>query len=113
MKTKRLVVLVISLLILGSCSSNDDNSVTENQPTLVHKWSLNGWKFNNVVQTLTNCKKQSYIQFNSNNTFERKDYAFVSNNCVLEGSDNGTYNYNSSTHKITLNFTDPNNGSQV
>lgn len=117
MKTKTLLITLLSVLALSSCSNdNNENSLTENpqtQSTLANKWYLNTWKYNNASQTLNNCDKQGYIQFNSNGTFERKDYQFVSGNCLLEGNDNGTYVYSSSNHKITLSFMDPNNGAQT
>ena len=113
MKTKISIFVLLSFLIISSCSSSNDETTTELQPNLVNKWSLSVWKKNNVAQTLTSCDKQGYIQFNSNGTFERKDYYWNGTNCLLEGNDNGTYNYNSSNHKITLNYTDPNDGPQT
>lgn len=114
MKTKKSITTTLSFLIIFSCSSsNDDETTTETQPKLENKWSLTVWKHNNVTQTLTTCEKQGYIQFNTNGTFERKDYNFSNDNCILEGEDNGKYTYNSSNHKITLKFTDTTNGEQT
>jgi len=114
MNTKITIFTLLSVLIISSCSSlNNDEPDTTTQATLVNKWILSAWKKNNVTQTLTSCDKQGYIQFNTNGTFERKDYYLNSGNCQLEGNDNGTYNYNSTTHKITLTFTDPTEGTQT
>ena len=114
MKKSTLYLLgLFTVLAINSCNSNDDTTSNEVQPTIINKWNLDSWKLNNTQQTLTICDKQGYIQFNSNGTFERKDYYFDNTNCVLEGNDNGTYNYNTSTNKITLNFTDATNGPQI
>lgn len=113
MTLKKSILTLLSFLIIFSCSSSNDEITTETQPDLVNKWSLTVWKLNNVSQTITSCDKQGYIQFNSNGTFERKDYNFSSGNCTLEGNDNGTYTYNSSNHKVTLNFSDTTNGAQT
>ncbi len=114
MKTKKSIITTLFFLVIFSCSSsNDDEATTETQPNLVNKWSLTVWKLNNVNQTLTSCDQQGYIQFNTNGTFERKDYSFSSGNCILEGNENGTYSYNSSNHKITLNFVDNTDGPQT
>lgn len=115
MKKKNIVTLIIlSISFLSSCNGNDDNPVTPIEKTnLVSKWNLDKWVLNNSNQTLATCDKQGYIQFNSNGTFERKDYFLNGSNCELEGSDNGTYTYNSTTDEIILNFIDAIDGSQT
>lgn len=115
MKKKNIVALIIlSVSFLSSCTSNDDNPLTPiEQPNLVSKWNLDKWALDNTNQTLTTCDRQGYIQFNTNGTFERKNYFLNGSNCELEGADNGTYIYNSTTSKITLTFTDPIEGSQT
>lgn len=80
---------------------------------MVNKWYINKWVYNNVNQTLTDCDKQGYIQFNSNGTFERKTYNLNGAICELDGIYNGTYNFNTTSNKITINFDDPIDGTQV
>ncbi|WP_293890861.1 lipocalin family protein [Flavobacterium sp.] len=104
---------LITIMILNSCSSSNDNPINIEQPTIINKWKLSDWKLNNVEQTLTTCDRESYIQFNSNGTFDRIDYSLQTGNCIEEGHDNGNYNYNTSTNKITLNFTDVVSGTQI
>lgn len=113
---KKLIIaftFILSFSIFLSCSNDDDNTTPTEQPNLINKWNLDKWIYNNVNQTLSTCEKQGYIQFNSNGTFERKDYYLNGTVCELEGTDNGTYTYNSTTNKITLNFTDPVVGAQI
>lgn len=38
---------------------------------------------------------------------------YIIYDCILEGNDNGTYTYNSSNQKVTLNFSDTTNGAQT
>lgn len=114
MKKLKITLLIIATIsMFFSCNSNDDNTTPTEQPNLVNKWNLDKWGYNSVNQTLTTCDKQGYIQFNSNGTFERKDYYLNGTVCELEGNDNGTYSFNSSTNKITLNFIDPDDGAQI
>ena len=114
MNIKKIFFLFLTTIILFSCNKNDDEptAITE-QPNLVNKWYIDKWTYNGTNQTLTSCDKQGYIQFNSNGTFERKDYYWNGTTCTLEGNDNGTYNYNTTTNKITINFIDTNNGPQT
>ena len=113
---KKLIFLLgITITLLQSCSSGDstNNNAPTDQSNLLYKWNLNKWLLNDVNQTLSTCDKQKYIQFNSDGTFERKDFYLSGSSCLLEGFDSGTYSYNVATSKITLNFTDPVEGAQV
>jgi hypothetical protein len=112
---KLIFLLSVAFLMLQSCSSEDtNNNVTPTpQSNLVYKWNLNKSQYKNVNQTLSTCRKQTYIQFNINGTFERKDYFLIDSSCLLVGFDSGTYNYSVVTSKITLNFSDPSDGAQV
>jgi len=114
MNIKGFYFLLLTITILFSCSSNNDEptAITE-QPNLINKWFIDKWTYNGTNQTLTTCDKQGYIQFNTNGTFERKDYYWNGTSCLIEGNDIGTYTFNSTTNKITLNFTDPIDGAQV
>ena len=99
------------LLLLISCNNEDSNS--NDTISLNNKWLLNRSFLSSIEQNLSNCKKQSYIQFYNNNTFVRKDYFLDGNNCLLEGTDAGNYTYNASTNRITLSFTDIDDGAVV
>lgn len=109
---KKYLLSTVLIFALISCSSDNDNS-NDVQPSLINKWSLETWKYNNNNQSLTSCDKQGYIKFNSNGTFERKDYYNNNGSCEIEGNDNGTYAYDSTNNKITLNYTDVNDGPQT
>lgn len=111
MTKSKTLLLALLTVILNSCDSSNSNS--NDEASIINKWKLNSWKYNNNEQTLTNCDKQRYIQFNINGTFERIDYIIDGSNCIEEGHDNGNYNYNTSEDKITLNFTDELDGPQT
>jgi hypothetical protein len=105
------ISLSLLFLLLLSCNNEDSNS---NETTsLNNKWLLNRSFLSNSEQNLSTCKKRSYIQFNTNNTFTRKDYFLEGNVCQLEGSDSGNYTYNASTNRITLSYTDVDDGAIV
>jgi hypothetical protein len=110
---KNILSLSILFLILEGCSKNEDSNIINENISINNKWMLNKSIYQNVSQNLSNCEKQGYIHFFTNNTFERKNYEFIGNNCVLEGVDTGTYNYNSLDEKITLQFIDINDGPQI
>ena len=117
MKLLKLLPL-LSLALTFSCSTTDNDpespeSPQTTTPTLNVKWILEKWNYNSVNQNLTSCKKQSFILFNSNGTFERKDYILINSNCIIEDNDNGNYSYNTSNSKITLTFVDPDDGPQT
>ena len=108
---KIFLLLSFTTLMLQSCSSSDSSPT--NQVSLISKWNLDKLLLDNTTQVLTTCDKQGYIEFYSNGTFERKDYYLNGTSCILEGFDSGTYTYNSSANRITLNFLDPNDGPQI
>jgi hypothetical protein len=106
MKKLKIAFLIISsITIFISCSKTDENS-TE-QPNLVNKWNIDKKIYDNVNQTLTACEKQGYIQFNSNGTFERKEYYISSGVCEIKKNHSGTYTFNTTTNQITIDFIDP------
>jgi hypothetical protein len=80
---------------------------------LLGKWFLNKNIFNSQEQNLTACDKQANITFNESNTFIREYYWFDGTNCLTEGVDNGTFEYDSVNNSITLSFTDANDGAQT
>ena len=105
------ISLSFLLLLLLSCNNEDSNS--NNTISLNNKWLLNRSFLSSVEQNLSTCKKQSYIQFYNNNTFVRKDYFLNGNSCILEGTDTGNYTYDVSTNRITLSYTDVDDGAIV
>ena len=74
MRKLKITFIIISIISLFFACNSDDNSNKNVQASIVKKWFIEKWIYNNVNQTLTDCDKQGYIQFNSNGTFERKRY---------------------------------------
>jgi hypothetical protein len=97
---------ILSLLILLS-SCNSQNDITPNQSNRMSgKYYWDVWKNNLTGTTLqiNTCRRQNYIQFNSDGTFSRRGWD--SNPCIQTEIDDGTYEYNIATAKITVRFTD-------
>ncbi|MBS7786623.1 lipocalin family protein [Flavobacterium sp. CYK-55] len=111
-KTKIILMIISTASLLFACSS-DSNSTQNTQVSLINKWFINKWVYNNVNRTLTECDKQGYIKFNSDGTFERKTYNLNGTNCESDSVDNGTYTFNTTANKIIINFDDPDEGAQV
>ena len=107
--------ILITLLTLGFSSCTSEESTPKEEPNLITaKWFLEKSSFNGVPHDLTSCEKQGYIEFKSNGTFERI-YYYSSNgtNCLPEGTDSGTFIFDTTANKITLSFTDPDDGAQT
>lgn len=103
----------LSFLLLLLLSCDNENSNSNDTISLNNKWLLNKSFLSSVEQNLSTCKKQSYIQFYNNNTFVRKDYFLDGNSCILEGSDAGNYTFDASTNRITLSYTDVDDGALI
>jgi hypothetical protein len=83
------------------------NEVTINTNQILDKYYLDILITNGVNQNISTCRKQSYIIFNSNGTFSRRDWFDISpSNCVLDGIDDGQFVYNPQDSTLKLIFTD-------
>lgn len=74
----------------SSSSKKDFSNLTDlNVSKFYGKWFLDDyyWKVN------PSCEQKSYIQFNNDGTFERKDYFYDSSNnkCYLDGNHSGFF----------------------
>ncbi|PXY44720.1 lipocalin-like domain-containing protein [Flavobacterium hydrophilum] len=113
MKKKNFTTLFFLSILLISCSNDGDNKIIREKPNLIKKWNLEKWTLNNDNQVLTTCNKQNYIEFKTDGHFERKSFYQNASICELEVNDSGTYIYDLTAQKITLNFTDPDEGAQT
>ncbi len=82
---------------------------------IISKWRKNKWFYNNQEETLTDCEKQSYLEFSSNLTFDRKAFFLFNNDCTEEGNadSNKTFVSDLQNNKITLRFDDIDEGTQT
>jgi len=99
------LVTIICLFFLIGCSTNNGVDIPTNQ--LLDKYYLDQLITNGVTQNLSSCRKQSFIIFNANGTFSRRDwFDFSPSNCVLDGIDDGQFVYNPQDSTLNLIFTD-------
>jgi len=102
---KKLFISLTSFIFLFGCSTN--NGVVVNTNQLLDQYYRDKLITNGVTQNLSSCRKQSFITFNSNGTFSRRDwFDFSPSNCVLDGIDDGQFIYNPQDSTLKLIFTD-------
>ena len=84
--------LIIALIMLAGCSSDDDGpSGPQVSSDLFGEWTMQFIDDGNGVEEPL-CSEKLYYKFNSDNTYERKDFSLdPQDNCVEAGSDNGTW----------------------
>lgn len=97
MKKTQLIITLMVMLGLCSCSSDDDNSTVNEENTLIGKWKLVSITDEGQSEQVSNCESKSIVEFKSDNTF--KDIAAIesenSTDCVYDGfGTSGTFTLN-------------------
>ena len=97
MRKKQLFFTFLLVLGLCSCNSDDDNSSSNEENTLIGKWKLISITDEGQLEQASVCESKSIIEFKNDNTF--KDIAVTesenSNNCVYDGFGiSGTFTLN-------------------
>lgn len=82
---------------------------------VVKKWRLNKMFVDNKERTLTECDKQSYMEFSSNSTFDRKTWFILNNDCIEEeiADSDKVYTSDLQNNKIVLKYNDVDEGPQT
>ena len=83
-------LLVLSSVILSSCSKSDDATIT--QSSIIGKWNPISAKENGVAISLSNCDLYGYTEFSTNNTCVIENGYYNGSICVHNTS-NGTYTF--------------------
>ncbi|MBR9845397.1 MAG: lipocalin family protein [Algicola sp.] len=108
MKKKTLFCgILIGLMIFSSCSSDDDSN--SNSPSIVGSWKqINEIDFCSTgsqdVLILNSCEQTGRWILSDNGTYTRTFYELVDNDCILDFTDNGTWEINNGNLTITSNF---------
>ena len=84
--------LIVALIMLAGCSSDDDGpSGPQVSSDLFGEWTLQFIDDGNGVEDPT-CAEKLYYKFNSDNTYEKKDFSLdAQDNCVEASTVNGTW----------------------
>jgi hypothetical protein len=92
---KKINLLLIILLTFSSCS-DDDETVSSLEQNITEKWVLeNRFMTDNDNYEVTDCIKQSSLEFFDDGTFERKEYGDDENgDCILTIELNGEWSTN-------------------
>jgi hypothetical protein len=102
MRKINLIITFITILIISSCSSNEENIGNETL-SIVGTWQLvEATSSDNPNNTLNNCQLESKITFKIDKTGELDNYAFdtVINDCILTESD---FSYEINELKLIIN----------
>lgn len=107
-KMKLFSGILIGLLIITSCSSDDDNSNPE-PPSLVGVWKqINEVEYCSTgsQQTINSstCEQNGRFQFNSNGTYQATYFELNSSDCNMSDTENG--NWEISNGSFTINNSD-------
>ncbi len=93
-KMKLFCGILIGLMILSSCSSDDDSN--SNSPSIVGSWKqINQVDFcstgSQEVLNLNTCQQTGRLIFNENGTYTWTFYELNGSDCDLDGALNGTW----------------------
>lgn len=99
-------IYIIALLTLGLSSCSKEETPAKREANSIYgKWFLEKSAFNEVPNELSDCEKQSYVEFYSDGTFERTYYyADNESNCLPEDTENGSFVIDEKADTITLSF---------
>ncbi|WP_108866931.1 lipocalin family protein [Aquimarina aquimarini] len=110
-KTFLKLVAVISLGLMVSCNSDDDNSVdlTQTEILVSDTWNIKeyGLIVNNnfVADQLSGCEDMNFMKFSKDNTFYESDF-FLENDTCVDGNvdEKGTWKIEGEILKRTIKF---------
>ena len=93
---RKINLLLIILLTFSCCSDDDGETVNSLEQNIVNKWILeNRVLSDNDNYVVTNCIKQSSLEFFDDGTFVRKEYVEDENgDCNLDTEENGEWSTN-------------------
>ena len=100
--------MLVILQLQTTCQKSPQSPSIDNN--LLGVWHFDRLENKGVNNSLSTCRKKRTFQFNAAGTFTRLDYFDSASTCVLDENSNGTFNYDTSQNKITINFNDPSEG---
>lgn len=115
MKKLNLLLTLLLSTIIFSCGNDDSNDNMETSE-IVGTWKLLSRSFFNqtITENLTDCEKQSYIQFKGDNTYYEQTYVTLedgeTNPCLDDGVFEGPYNINGNSISTTFYYTPEEHG---
>ncbi|WP_103864330.1 lipocalin family protein [Aquimarina sp. I32.4] len=110
-KTFLKLVTVISLSLMISCNSDDDNSVelTQTEILVSDTWNIKEYGVivdtNFVADKLSGCEEMNFMNFSKDNTFYESDFFLDNDTCVDDNVDEkGTWEIEGKTLKRIIKF---------
>jgi hypothetical protein len=92
---KKIILLLITIISLSSCSSNDDDTASLN--AIIGNWQLQSITENGEERS-TDCTRKSTLTFLENGSATSKNYN--DDYGICENDDNGTFTWENSTGSI-------------
>jgi hypothetical protein len=101
----RFIIILISVLLLISCSEDDPSAADTFKQDILNTWKLELKSISDEEDFILNdCNKQSTFQFLNDNTYEYIYYEIDENeNCAISVNQSGTWFYNGSSLFLTYN----------
>lgn len=95
-KSKFFLFAIMCLLLLTSCSKDDDNTSTEPSNLLIGIWKPTKEidrcpNQSDDIYNLTECEQMSRLNFNENGTFNSVSYNENNNDCVISIQSNSNW----------------------
>ncbi|RKS53556.1 lipocalin-like protein [Gillisia mitskevichiae] len=102
---KKIFLLFFSLTLLSSCTSDDDSG-NAGDDQILGKWYVAEINNSGTLNlTVSECNKQSFIDFNADNNADSAFYTVTDGECELKDSDNSAWsNEGNSRYKFTIPF---------
>lgn len=103
---KKIFSLLLGIIILASCSSDDD--VTPVEDPILGKWFIS--EVNNTGSfnfQLSDCNKESFVDFKTDGTSVSEFYAESNGECTLDSRDTGIWsNLGNNFYRIVVPYQD-------
>lgn len=106
---KKIIVLfgiLMSILCVSSCSSDDDSNTNNPSVSIVGVWrQINQIDFcstgSQEIYNLSACEQTGRYTFNQNGNYDITSYELINGDCVLESIENGTWVVNNGTLTVS------------
>lgn len=88
---RKFLVLFLAIAALTACSEDDNQDNTDDGTRIVGKWFVAELDNPLTNDELSECNKQSFIEFFADNNAHTEFYAQSNDECQLEDSDDGEW----------------------
>jgi PBP1b-binding outer membrane lipoprotein LpoB len=98
-KMKLTYIFLMAIMILSSCSNDDDSNSSDTSASIIGKWKLIAESYGGQTQDLSDCEKQQTMEFFTNGTVE--NYYVDNDPCDFSTI---TVEYNRNNNQLTFSI---------